>query len=321
MKNKNQSQARSNGSKRNLPAQSKTKPATVHNPPDTVTVRIQEEDGQETPVDMSLEFFLQCKHAAKDRGISMQQLFVDALQKHCPIRAQGRAGDTPAPKPPMSAEDLARHEERRARAMQSDVRLDIVQAGGLENQELCLTEYLAETLSDFHLEIWEAVISKLDNEWHIVNFGECVKMAMAICEHGRTSGRAEAFPTRFHLLGVSSKQDFGTPREVLEWLAFGFDKHRAAIRERILEPMNICRGKIDLAEALVVAQAVVTRCAGDDDHEQCRADRESLTKLAQKIKAAHYSGLFNRSLIRRNAEIERDRIKDQADDAIEALRE
>lgn len=236
--------------------------------------------------------------------------------------ADHRAGEEqpPSAKPDLTPEDLAIHQEMRRRKLRSPVSICLAMASDGEQPDARLAEFLAYVIWTFGEDLWDHVISKIEAPREVACFGEIIAIAEEVAQHaiqrdnrkakGLESGKA--FLTNFFLPGLANEQNFGSPAEVLKYLAMAIYPHIDKIRQHIIDPSSDHIGNIEMSEALVIAQGVVDRASGDDEIESCErlGTYTRITQLSWQIKAAHYSEKLRKQSAVRKADIESDRQMD-----------
>jgi hypothetical protein len=215
-----------------------------------------------------------------------------------------KAGDSSskASEPKMSPEELDAWKEMRQRKLENPLTLSLEVVGCGDEDDSRLAEFLAGVIRDFAPDFWTHVISKLDDR-EAANFGEVIELANEVSSYyaaldrgEKDSGNSTPFPRRFFLPGYAKYKVMQTPEDVLFYLADPLYRHREAICKRILEPERIGVDKLQLVEALVIAQAELDRAGGDDETEACEqsGDHTRLVRLSWKIKAEYYADKLRR---------------------------
>jgi hypothetical protein len=216
--------------------------------------------------------------------------------------------------PPMSKDEADAYAAMREHKLRSPLEIGLEMIGYGDQPDSRLAEYLAGIIRDFAPDLWTHVISQLDDR-EAAYFGEVIALAedvahyYAVLDHGeKDTYDSRPFPRSFSLPGYANYQILNDPGDVLFYLADSLNRNREAILERILEPEQDRVGRLELVEALVIAQAVMDRAGGDDEIENCERTHTytRLVQLSWKIKAEYYAAKLRLQAAARETAIAKD---------------
>lgn len=197
-----------------------------------------------------------------------------------------------ASKAAMTEDEIKAYGERQSRKLNSPL---MVPDTGLvdDDSDENFAGFLAKVISKFCSPLMREVFMKLD-DYKAAAFGEIVTAALEVSAWYQNRSLNLPFPSRVLSTGIIAGRRF-KPGDLLMHFAMFLHDHRAVIRKQILDPLPLKVDKVELAEALVIAQYQMDRGAGGEE-EIIWCEQENrlpeMVNVLNKLKADYYGKLL-----------------------------